>query len=208
MLETLLESLLSLIDTLGYGGIFLLMTIESSFVPFPSELVIPPAAYLAHQGEMNIYLVILFGILGSLAGALINYYLAFWLGRPMAFKLVQKKIARYFLLSEEKLVKAEKYFLNYGGVSTFVGRLIPGIRQLISLPAGFFKMPLLPFLFFTFLGAGIWTVILALQGYLVGVYKEVFVQYLNEIIVGIVLFAAAIYGTLTYLKRRRRLRSE
>ncbi len=165
MLETFFQILLDFSADLGYLGILFLMTVESSFIPFPSELAIPPAAYLAYQGEMNIYLVVLFGILGSLIGALINYYLAFFLGRPIIYSLTEKKWAKVFLISSKKIEKAERYFLKYGEASTFIGRLIPVIRQLISLPAGFTKMKLRPFIIYTTLGAGIWVIVLAVIGY-------------------------------------------
>lgn len=201
MFEVFVNALLNFSESIGYWGILLLMTIESSFIPFPSEIVVPPAAYLAQQGEFNIYLVILFGILGSLAGALINYYLALWLGRPVVYKIVNKGFMRFFLLNEIKIYKAEKYFLKYGNISTFVGRLIPGVRQLISLPAGFSKMPMKSFLFYTFLGSGIWTAILALQGYLVGVYKDIVIQYFPYIILGFVLGGVLIYVVVKYFRK-------
>lgn len=195
-----LDSLLIFVDT--YWGIFFLMSIESSFIPFPSELVIPPAAYLAYQGGMSIFLVVLFGVLGSLCGALINYYLAMYLGRPLVYVLVEKKWARAFLLSKAKLEKAEKYFLEYGGVSTFVGRLLPGIRQLISLPAGFTKMSLGRFLLFTALGSGIWVSVLAVLGYYFSSQQELFFRYYKEI--GYVLGALLILVVVFILRRRFR----
>lgn len=202
MFETFVTSLLNFTDSIGYWGVFLLMVIESSFIPFPSEIVIPPAAYLAQQGQFNIYLVILFGILGSLAGALVNYYLALWLGRPLVYKIVNKGFMRFFLLSELKILKAEKYFLKYGNISTFVGRLIPGVRQLISLPAGFSKMPMKSFLFYTFLGSGIWTSILALQGYLVGVYKDIVIQYAPYIIGGFIFAGFLVYVVVKFFSKK------
>ncbi len=201
MLETFINILLDFSANFGYLGVLILMTVESSFIPFPSELIIPPAAFLAQQGEFNIFLVIFFGILGSIIGALINYYLAKFLGRPVAYKLINKGWARFFLLNELKLRKAEKYFLKYGNMSTFIGRLIPGIRQLISLPAGFSQMKLTSFIFFTTLGAGIWVVILALQGYLIGVYKEFFITYLTWILIGLVAFSVVIYLFVRWWKK-------
>ena len=165
MLESFFQILLDFTQGMGYTGVLFLMTIESSFVPFPSELVIPPAAYLASKGEMNIFLVVFFGILGSLTGALINYYLAMYLGRPLVYALTEKKFSKILLINSKKLEKAEKFFLKYGEFSTFTGRLIPVVRQLISLPAGFTKMKLLPFVLYTTLGAGIWIIILAALGY-------------------------------------------
>ncbi|MBP7397642.1 MAG: DedA family protein, partial [Flavobacterium sp.] len=127
---------------MNYTNITILMTIESSFIPFPSEIVIPPAAYVASKPEsdLNIFLVVLFGTLGAIIGALINYYLALWLGRPIIYKFADSKLGHLCLLSSEKIKKAEDYFNDHGKVSTFIGRLVPGIRQLISIPAGLAKM--------------------------------------------------------------------
>ena len=160
------------IEKLGYAGVFALMFIESSFVPFPSEIVIPPAGSLAARDpSWNLGMVILMGVLGSLGGALFNYWLARRLGRPLMMMLIHR-FGRYFHLSEVGYLAAEKFFLRHGAVSTFTGRLIPGIRQLISLPAGLASMPLSSFVFFTTLGAGIWVVILALIGYWFGSQPE------------------------------------
>lgn len=200
-MESFFQLLLSLTEQWGYFGIFALMVVESSFIPFPSELVIPPAAYLAHQGVFNIYLVILFGVLGSLVGALINYFLAFKLGRPLIYSFANRGFAKYLLINEIKLKKSEHYFLKYGSVSTFIGRLIPAVRQLISLPAGFVRMPLRPFIGFTLLGAGLWVTILALQGYLVGMYKDFFVLYFTEILLGVILFVVIGYLLFRFIKR-------
>ncbi len=188
---------------MGHFGVFVLMAIESSFIPFPSELVIPPAAYLAYQGEMNIYLVVVMGILGSLVGATINYYLAMWLGRPLIYSLTEKKFAKFILLDSKKVAKAEKYFLKYGNISTFIGRLIPVIRQLISLPAGFSGMNLKSFLFYTFLGSGAWVIILALQGYLIGVYSDFFKEYIYEVVFGVAGVAVIVYLFIRFFRRKK-----
>ncbi len=153
------------LEHINYLTIFLLMTIESSFIPFPSEVVVPPAAYLAAQGELDPTLVLLFSTLGALAGAFINYFLALWLGRPLVHGFVRSRAGKMLLLSEEKLIKAEHYFERKGAISTLVGRLLPGIRQLISIPAGLARMRLLPFVFYTTLGAGAWNVVLYVLGY-------------------------------------------
>ncbi len=153
------------LEHLNYGTIFLLMTIESSFIPFPSEVVVPPAGYLARAGELSTWGVLLASTLGALAGALINYGLALYLGRPLVYRFVNSRLGHALLLSEPKLIKAEQYFDKQGAISTFVGRLLPGIRQLISIPAGVAKMHLAPFVFYTLLGAGIWNGVLFALGY-------------------------------------------
>lgn len=142
------------------------MTIESSFIPFPSEIVVPPAAYhAAANGELNVALIIFFATLGACFGALINYYLALWIGKPIVYKFADSRIGHILLLDVKKIQQAEDYFNKHGAVSTFVGRLIPAIRQLISIPAGLAKMKIHTFLAFTALGAGIWNTVLAALGY-------------------------------------------
>ncbi|MDE7091042.1 MAG: DedA family protein [Bacteroidales bacterium] len=154
------------LDHLNYWTVTLLMTIESSFIPFPSEVIVPPAAYrAASTGEMNLLAILLCATLGAVLGALINYGLAAWLGRPLVLKFVNSKIGHLCMLNEEKLHKAEAYFNRHGAVSTLVGRLIPAIRQLISIPAGLSGMKLLPFIGYTALGAGLWNSVLAGLGY-------------------------------------------
>ena len=183
----IISILLAFSAKIGYLGIVLLMAIESSFIPFPSEIVIPPAAYLASQGQFNVYLVIIAGIVGSLIGAIINYFLASTLGRHMVYALVNKKFAKFLLLSEQKIKYAEEYFLKYGNISTFLGRLVPAVRQLISVPAGFSKMKLKNFIIFTALGSGLWTIILAVVGYVFGANQDLFFSYYHS-------FKIAIYG--------------
>lgn len=154
------------LDHLNYWTITILMAIESSFIPFPSEVVVPPAAYKAAvSGEMNVFLVVLFATIGANIGALINYYLAKWLGRPIVYKFANSRIGHMCLIDEAKVQKAEQYFEKHGAVSTFIGRLIPAVRQLISIPAGLSQMKLSTFLIYTTLGAGIWNIILAAIGY-------------------------------------------
>ena len=153
------------LEHLNYGTVALLMTIESSFIPFPSEIVVPPAAYMAAAGEMNVFLVVLAATVGALAGALINYGLTVWIGRPIVYKFVNSRVGHACLLNEQKMIKAEDYFVRYGNLSTLVGRLVPGVRQLISIPAGLAKMPMGRFLLYTSLGAGAWNIILAIIGY-------------------------------------------
>ncbi len=179
------------------------MTIESSFIPFPSEIVIPPAAYLASQGQYNVYLVVLFGILGTLLGALINYFLALKLGRTIIYSLLETRIAKYLFLDQDKIKKSEDYFLKYGNISTFVGRLVPAVRQLISIPAGFSKMNLKSFIFYTSLGSGIWISILAILGYQLGANKELLSQYYSQIKTGL-WFLGLVFIVYLFIKIRKK----
>lgn len=155
------------LDNLNYWTITLLMTIESSFIPFPSEIVVPPAAYRAAAGGNGLSLggVILFATLGANLGAIINYFLAKWIGRPLVYKFANSRIGHICLIDEKKVVTAENYFDKHGAISTFIGRLIPAVRQLISIPAGLARMDIKKFLLYTTLGAGIWNIILAFIGY-------------------------------------------
>jgi membrane protein DedA with SNARE-associated domain len=182
----------------GYPGIIVLMFLESSFFPFPSEVVIPPAGYLASQGEMSLSLVIAAGIFGSVLGAGFNYWLAVKWGRPLF-----ERYGRYVLLTPAALEKSEKFFARHGHISTFIGRLLPGIRQYISLPAGLARMNLPLFIVFTALGAGIWVVILALTGYLIGNNQELIGQYLHQIMLGIVFFSLALVIGYVFLRKKR-----
>lgn len=154
------------LDNLNYWTITLLMAIESSFIPFPSEVVVPPAAYkAAATGELNIWLVIFFATVGAMIGAIINYYLALWLGKPIVYKFANSRFGHMCLLDQEKVETAEKFFNKHGAIATFIGRLVPAVRQLISIPAGLAKMNLLKFMAFTALGAGIWNSVLAALGW-------------------------------------------
>lgn len=181
-------------ENMNYTTITLLITVESSFIPFPSEIVIPPAAYIASnpESDLNIFLVVLFGTIGALIGAYINYFLALWLGRPIVYKFADSRLGRFFLLSKEKVVKAETYFNNHGKTSTFIGRLIPGIRQLISIPAGLAKMNFLAFSIYTFIGAMIWNIILAALGYLAHGQKDLIDKYNKELSIAIVVIVVLV----------------
>ena len=181
---------------LNYGTITLLMTIESSFIPFPSEVIVPPAAYQACNSEnetlhvtdskfVNILLVILFATLGALIGALINYVLALLLGRPIIYWFADSKVGHMLLLDKEKVIKAEDYFREHGNVSTLVGRFIPAIRQLISIPAGLSKMHLGMFVLFTSIGAAAWNTVLAILGYVAHGQKDLIVKYNHELTVAL-----------------------
>ena len=157
----------SCLDHLNYWTITLLMAIESSFIPFPSEVVVPPAAYKAASGnsDLTVYLVVLFATIGANIGAITNYYLAYFVGRPIVYKFANSRFGHMCLIDEAKVKHAEAYFEKHGALSTFIGRLIPAVRQLISIPAGLAKMKLSTFLLYTTLGAGIWNTILAAIGY-------------------------------------------
>ena len=155
----------SLLGNLNYGTVFFLMMLESTVIPVPSELVVSPAAYHAAGGNLNIWLVILFSTLGADLGATINYVVAYFVGRPVIYKFANSKLGHLCLLNQQKVEKSEKYFYDHGMVATITGRLIPGIRHLISRPAGLAKMPYLWFLLYTTLGAGVWNCILAALGW-------------------------------------------
>lgn len=181
---------------LGYPGIIIMMFLESSFIPFPSEVVMIPAGYLAYKGEMNLLLAILAGTFGSLTGALFNYYLAIKLGRPFLLHY-----GKYVMFNEASLQKMEDFFARHGHISTFTGRLIPVVRQYISLPAGLARMNLAVFSFYTSLGAGIWVTILALLGYFIGGNELLIREYLRDIVV--VLAVAIILGITAYWRWQR-----
>jgi len=157
------------VDNASYLLVFLLMAVESSFVPFPSEVVVPPAAYLAYtKGDMNVFIIVLAATAGALVGALINYYLSVWIGRPIVYRFADSRLGHAFLLNPAKIEKAEQYFDKHGVASTFVGRLIPAVRQLISIPAGLARMNVGLFVIYTALGAMVWNAILAALGYWLG----------------------------------------
>lgn len=156
-------------ENASYWLVFILMVVESSFIPFPSEVIVPPAAYLAvTRGDMNVFAIILVATAGAVVGALVNYYLSMWIGRPIVYSFASSRIGRMCLLSPEKVRHAEEYFDRHGAASTFIGRLIPAVRQLISIPAGLARMNIVSFIIFTALGAGVWNSVLAILGYWLG----------------------------------------
>ena len=199
---------------MNYASITALMTIESSFIPFPSEVVIPPAVYVASEPTsalcatgnypVDVALIVLFGTIGAMLGAVINYLLSMWLGRPIIYKFADSRVGHLLLLSSEKVQKAENYFNEHGKVSTFIGRLIPGIRQLISIPAGLAKMHFGQFMLYTFLGAFIWNSVLALLGYIAHGQADLINQYSHElsIIILVIVCVVVLYyvGKLVYKK--------
>ncbi|WP_299548156.1 DedA family protein [uncultured Helicobacter sp.] len=201
-MHAIIDFIVESVSAFGYFGIFFMMFLESSFIPFPSEVVMIPAGFLAHQGEMNFFLAIFCGILGSLSGALLNYYLALYFGRELLIKW-----GKYFFFDEKTMVKMEDFFAKHGHISTFSGRLIPVIRQYISLPAGLGKMPLALFCFYTSLGAGIWVIILTALGYFLGQNEAILKEYLHLItltLVALVCIGIAIY---IYFQRKTKKQS-
>jgi membrane protein DedA with SNARE-associated domain len=202
----------SLLGNLNYGTVFFLMMLESTVIPVPSELVVSPAAYHAAGGNMNIWLVILFSTLWADLGATINYVVAYFVGRPVVYKFANSKLGHLCLLNQQKVEKSEKYFYDHGMVATITGRLIPGIRHLISIPAGLAKMPYLWFLLYTTLGAGVWNCILAALGwYLHAIVPESqlndkimeYGDYIKWTIIALVLVAVAYFAIKHYIKKKK-----
>ncbi|WP_022850234.1 DedA family protein [Limisalsivibrio acetivorans] len=198
MLETFVSFVLDAISGMGYTGIVILMALESSFVPFPSEVVVPPAGYLAAQGEMNIYLVVLSGIGGSVIGALFNYFLAIKMGRILILKY-----GKYLLMPPEKFYRVDTYFDKHGEITTFAGRLIPVIRQYISFPAGLAGMNIPKFCAYTGLGAGIWVVVLAWLGYFIGSNPELMHSRLKTITILLLICVFAVISVYIYYQRKK-----
>ena len=203
----------SFLDNLNYGTVFFLMLLESTVIPVPSELVVSPAAYHAAAGNLDITLVILFATLGADAGATINYLAGYYLGRPIIYRFANSKWGKMCLLNQQKVEKSEKYFYDHGMVATITGRLLPGIRHLISIPAGLAKMKFWQFLLYTTIGAGVWNCILAALGWYL--HSVVPVEQLNDKImeygeyikfglVGVVAVAALWFGAKWYIKKRQK----
>lgn len=189
-----------------YLIVFGLMVIESSFIPFPSEIIIPPAAMIASvpNSSLSIVIVVIAGTSGALVGAYINYYLGAWLGRPIIHKLADTRLAHALLIDRKKIDKAETYFVNHGKTSTFIGRLVPGVRQLISIPAGISKMNIFSFSLYTFLGAGIWNMILAVIGYICGQNIELFESIFKELSIVLLILAGLFIAYLIYNGLRKK----
>jgi len=198
MVRELAADLVDLIFEWGYVGILLLMMVESSFIPFPSEVVLIPAGYLASKGEMGIMMIMISSLAGSMAGAFVNYYLALLLGRKILCKY-----GKYFFINESAIEQMDDYFAKHGHISTFIGRLIPGIRQLISIPAGLARMNLTTFSIYTALGASIWAFILVMLGYMIGENQELIESYLNQITI-IVLFALFLLASWYIYRQKKR----
>lgn len=200
MLHTLVNWLLETIGALGYPGIFLLMAMESSVIPVPSELVMPPAGYLIHEGRMAWLPTILAGTLGSLAGAYANYFAAHYLGRPLILKY-----GRYVLIPPDKFQRVEAFFLRHGEISTFIGRLLPVVRHLISIPAGVAGMNHLRFSLYTLLGAGIWCSILTWIGYVIGQNRELVMAWSHRALLWVLIACCVLITVYVWRHRRRAL---
>jgi membrane protein DedA with SNARE-associated domain len=203
MLAEFSHWLLATVFDWGYLGIFLLMGMESSVIPIPSELILIPAGVLIADGKMNLYLVFIVSLLGSFLGSLINYYAAMFVGRRFLYKY-----GKYFFVSHESLQKMDEFFLNHGHVSTFTGRLIPGARHLISIPAGLAKMDIKLFLIYTGAGAGLWSIILIALGYFIGKSQDLITMYLKEITVGLVLFVLAVIVGYIFFKKKQGVKND
>lgn len=201
MLHQIIAWIVQTVAQWGYPGIVALMFLESSFFPFPSEVVIPPAGYLASRGDMSLWLVIVCGLGGSILGAIFNYWLAIQFGRPFF-----EKYGRYLLVSRKALDRADAFFARHGHISTFVGRLLPGIRQYISLPAGLARMNFFLFCVFTALGAGIWVIVLAAAGYLFGQNQDLLMSNIHKISIGLLLFCICVVAGYVWRKKKKTLR--
>lgn len=193
----IINFILETLSGFEYFGIILLMSLESCFIPFPSEIIMIPAGYLAQKGELNITICILCGVIGSLIGALINYYLCFFWGKNLILKY-----GKYFGINENKFEKFEKFFNKHGEFSTFICRLLPGIKQYISMPAGLAKMKLSNFIIFTSLGSGIWVSILVLLGYFIGENEELIKYYLHQILIFVTIFIIIL--SVFYIRKIRK----
>jgi membrane protein DedA with SNARE-associated domain len=197
------NNLINIFGHFGYQGIVFLMALESSVIPVPSELVIPPAGILASRGEMNLYLVIIAGTVGSLIGASIMYWFSWVFGRAFIFLLADHKFAKFLRVTPEKVEKAEKFFLKYGAISIFIGRLLPVVRHLISIPAGFSKMNFGKFFLYTFLGSVIWVTVLGVGGYYLGTKVELIAENFKvvvEFLIAVVCLALVFF----WIKRKRK----
>ncbi|UJS24445.1 DedA family protein [Thiothrix winogradskyi] len=198
MLHDAINWIVETVHGWGYTGIFVMMFLESSFFPFPSEVAMIPAGYLAHQGKMDIWLAIAAGLAGSLGGALFNYWLAVKFGRPFLVRY-----GKYVMFKEESLERMERFFAKHGHVSTFTGRLIPAVRQYISLPAGLARMNIPMFLFYTGLGAGLWVMILAFLGYFIGDNQALLKENLTSITLATLAFVAVVITVYYFWQKRR-----
>ncbi len=199
MLHELINWLVVTIGSMGYTGIFLLMAMESSVIPIPSEIVMPPAGYLVQKGQMNMTLVILSGTFGSLVGAYANYFAARYLGRRLLLRY-----GRYVWITEDHFTRVERYFRDHGEISTFIGRLLPVARHLISLPAGLARMNHWKFTLYTLAGAAMWVTVLTWIGYFIGENQELIERYSRHAVIDILIFSAVLIAVYVTIQRRKR----
>ncbi len=198
MLEVVVDWIVARVQEWGYSGIFAMMFVESSFVPFPSEVALIPAGYLASKGQMDPVLATAAGVAGSLGGAMLNYGLALWLGRPLL-----ERVAGYFGVGQGQFDTAERYFARHGEITTFAGRLVPGVRQLISIPAGLARMNIPRFALYTGLGAGLWSAILVAIGFVAGENEERWRPLFRDATVWLLLGGGLLVALYIYHHRRR-----
>ncbi|MBI4823682.1 MAG: DedA family protein [Nitrospirae bacterium] len=197
MFHDFLGWLVEAVGTLGYPGVFIMMALESTFVPIPSEAVMIPAGYLVEQGKMDFFVSLIAGVSGSIAGSYLNYFLALWLGRPFILRY-----GKYVGVSKEKFLKVDKYFQNHGEITIFIGRLIPVVRHLISFPAGLGRMNHIKFTTYTSIGAGLWVAVLLGLGYMIGKNQQLINKYLTQVTILLVIASAVTVIAYVYLKKR------
>lgn len=197
MFHEFVSWLVKVVGDLGYPGIFIMMALESTFMPIPSEAVMIPAGYLVQQGRMSFGMSMIFGVTGSIAGSYLNYFLALWLGRPFILKY-----GKYFGVSKEKFLKVDGYFRSHGEITIFIGRLIPVVRHLISFPAGLGRMNHLKFTAYTGLGAGLWVAVLLGLGYLIGENQGLIGRYLTQVTIAFLIGSVVLIAGYVYLKRK------
>ncbi|MDD2907289.1 MAG: DedA family protein [Candidatus Gracilibacteria bacterium] len=202
-MHEIINSIVMIVGDMGYTGIFLMMVLESSFFPFPSEVAMIPAGYLASTGVMNFYIALLVGTIGALVGATINYILGYYLGDKVIKKLISK-YGKYLFIKLEHYEKSELFFLKHGIITTFLARFITVVRQLISLPAGVFKINFLKFILFTGLGAGLWNLMLMIIGYIAGENSELIAKYSRELLLYGILFVIIVSVSYYYIQKRKK----
>ncbi len=196
--SAILQWLVDVVHHLGYLGVFLMTFLESTVLPIPAEVTVVPAGYLIFQGKMEFWPVLIASIMGTICGSLVNYYVAMKYGRPLLVRF-----GKFFLLTEKKVDKLDRFFAKHGEISTFTGRLIPGLRHFISLPAGLTRMDLKKFCFYTALGGGIWMLVLIAAGYWIGGNEALLNQYMPRLIKASMLLAVAIAAVYVYFSRRK-----
>ena len=201
-IKELIELTAHIMADFGYLGIFLGMFIESTIIPIPSEIIMIPAGIASSKGILNIYLVIIYGIFGNVLGAIFSYYLAFYIGRNFLLS-----VGKYFFIKESAIIKIENFFKNYGSISVFFGRLLPGFRHFISIPAGIAKMDIKLFTIYTIAGSTIWTAILAILGYEIGENHQLIAQYTKEII-GIIFGICSLILTYFFFFKKNKITNQ